>query len=163
MLNQLDKTLKDKVKLYQELNSILHEEKNVLGKGKISHLQDFLSRKEIIIKKLRNLDEKRKTILKEIANQMGLSFDSISLSKIIKKAGSPIADKLKKSRIQLIELINSIDRLNIYNEKLVQRSSASNEKILSFFSSFSKASSYAQDGKIGSSNPTKSWMLNSEA
>lgn len=163
MLNQLDQILKDKIKLYQALKTILQEEKNVLGKGNISQFQNFLTKKELIIKKLRDLEEKRKAALKEIAHEMNLSFEGISLSKIIKKASGPISLKLKKSRIQLIELINSINKLNLYNEKLVSKSSLSNEKILAFFSCFYKGSSYAQDGKIGNSNPTKSWMLNAEA
>lgn len=163
MLNQLGQILKDKIKLYQKLKTILQEEKNVLGKGNISQFQNFLTKKELIIKKLRDLEEKRKAVLKEIAHEMNLSFEGISLSKIINKASGPISLKLKKSRIQLIELINSINKLNLYNEKLVSKSSLSNEKILAFFSCFYKGSSYAQDGKIGSSNPTKSWMLNAEA
>lgn len=163
MLNQFNQILKDKIKLYQELKTILQEEKNVLVKGNISRFQNFLTKKELIIKKLRDIEEKRKTVLKEIAHEMGLPFEGISLSKIIKKASSPISVELKKSRIQLIELINSIDKLNLYNEKLVSKSSLSNEKILDFFSCFYKGSFYAQDGKIGSSNPTKSWMLNAEA
>ncbi len=63
MLNQLNNLLKEKIKLYHELKSLLQEEKNVIGESKITLLQEFLSRKELIVKKLRDLEEKRKSLL----------------------------------------------------------------------------------------------------
>ncbi len=159
--NQLDLILNIKIKLYRELRIILLEEKNVIGKGNISLFQKFLSKKELILKKLRGLEEKRKTVLIKIAREMDVSCDDIYLSKIIKKATGSIGAKLTQSRKQLIELVNAIDKLHTYNEKLVSRSSESNSRVLGFFNRFNKNSSYASNGKIGHS-VRKSWMLNAE-
>lgn len=161
MLSQLHQALVHKIRLYEDLKAALDEEKKVIRKGNIALFQKFLLKKEIIVKKLRNLEDKRKDILIKIADDMGLSFDDISLSKITKKANGPIVDKLKQARKQLFELINAIDKLNMYNEKLISNSSLSNEKFIAFFNSFNKSSSYAPNGKIGNSTP-KRWVLNAE-
>lgn len=160
-LNRLDLILNIKIKLYLELRIILLEEKNVIGKGNISLFQKFLLKKELILKKLRDLEEKRKTVLIKIAREMDISFDDISLSKIIKKTNGSIGAKLIQSRKQLVELVNVIDKLHTYSERLVSRASESNNRVLGFFNHFNKNSSYASDGKIGDSN-RKSWMLNAE-
>ncbi|HJP18082.1 MAG TPA: flagellar export chaperone FlgN [Nitrospinota bacterium] len=160
-LNQLELLLNIKIKLYQGLRNILIEEKNVIGKGNISLFQKFLLKKELILKKLRDLEENRKTILIKIALEMDISFDDISLSKIIKNTNGSTGAKLAQSRKQLIELVNAIDKQLTYNEKLVSKSSKSNNRVLGFFNRFNKNFSYASDGKIGHS-VHKSWMLNAE-
>ena len=160
-LNQLDLILNIKINLYRELRIVLLEEKNVIEKGNISLFQKFLLKKELILKKLRDLEEKRKAVLVKIARELNISFDDISLSKILKKTNGSIGAKLAQSRKQLIELVNAIERLQKYSERLISKVSESNNRVLGFFNHFNKNSSYASNGKIGDSS-RKSWMLNAE-
>lgn len=160
-LNQLNIVLDVKIKLYEDLKNLLVEEKSVMEKVNISVYQKFLLKKELILKKLRDLEDKRKALLAKIAQEMEISFNDISLSKIIKKTDGPMGAKLIQSRKQLIKLINSIDKLQTHNERLVCRISDSNNKVLGFFNRFNKNSSYAADGKMGRST-SKSWMLNAQ-
>lgn len=162
MLSQLNKLLKDKIMLYQNLKTLLQEEENVIVQGNVTNLQKFLLKKELLLKKLRNLEEKRKIVLIEIARGMGLSFKDLSLSNIIKKTNDPISSELSESRRQLTSLLQNISKLHSHNNKLLSKSSKSNKRILSFFDSYIKNYSYAPSVEIENYSH-KSWILNTDA
>lgn len=161
MLNQLNQLLKDKVILYRDLKALLEQEENVIEQGNISKLQGFLLKKEFLLKKLGNLEEKRKAVLAEIAQGLELPFEGISLLKIIKKTNGSSGAELTESRRQLIRLIDEISKLHAQNDKLVSRSSKSNGNILSFFNQYNKNYSYASSGKMRNDSQ-KRWMLNTD-
>lgn len=148
--------------LYQNLKTLLQEEENVIGQGKVSRLQEFLLKKELLLKKIRNLEEKRKIVLIEIARGMELSFKDLSLSKIIKKTNGPLSSELSESRRQLTSLLQKISELHSHNNKLISKSSKSNKRALSFFDSYIKNYSYAPNVEI-ENDSHKRWILNTDA
>ncbi len=119
---QLDDLVEKKTVYYGQLIDILNEEWRHIGENSLDMLESLLTRKETLLITIQELNLQREQVVHEIANQFGLVPEDITLKDIISLPGNPFKSRLQHFRRVLRSQIDSINRTNQANRKLVRQS-----------------------------------------
>lgn len=81
-IENLADTLAQNVELYEQIAHITKEEKFVLESASLERLNEVIKEKETIAQKIRTLEKKRIELLGEVAMELGIPPDTITLKEI---------------------------------------------------------------------------------
>lgn len=160
LLNQLGQ----KIEIYQELADLLKKEWDCIAEYSLEELQEILVRKEHLLLQSQMVEENRNKIIGQLADELKIPQEELTLSKLIAARKYPLAQKLEDSRDRLLELISLIGDLSLKNKNLIEHSSLSLKKSLAFIHCVAEESltSYHQNGRRGG-NKMEGRMLNTKA
>ncbi len=119
---QLDYLVEKKTVYYGQLIDILNEEWRHIGENSLDHLETLLARKETLLITIQELNIQREQVVRQIATEYNLNQDNITLKEIISIPDNPHKSRLQHFRRVLRSQIDSINRINQANRKLVRQS-----------------------------------------
>ena len=122
LLSKLSGILEQETDLYRALLAAIEDEKRAVIASNLVQLNETTKVKENLLLKLRILDEQRSNILRELAEALGETQESLSLRKLSQMVEAPHALRLERCRTRLISLIANIQAANHRNRDLFAHS-----------------------------------------
>lgn len=105
------------IKSYQQLLSVLQEEKRLIIEGDVEDLAGCLNEKEEVLGRLKALEERRQKEIALICPQN----PALSLTALIQRVPAPYQARLRSCQVRLEALTASIQDVNQMNGILVER------------------------------------------
>jgi hypothetical protein len=142
--DQLHALLVDQISAYRSLLDTLQRERACLIQFDPAGVESLSKEKDTAILKLRLLEEERVRLTGRIGEGLG-SVEPLTLARLAELSGD---DRFRRSRLQLISLLQSIVELNEFNRVLIERSSGVVKSALSFLSAFGVRTDPAPSGAM---------------
>lgn len=128
LLNQMGQ----KIAIYNELIELLRQEWDSVSGYSLMGVQEILNKKETLVLKMQVLEENRLEVVRAIAKKLDVSYDGLTLKKILALNHHPLNNKLNQYRKKLLKQIDLIAELTEKTKRIVDHSSMSIKKSLSF-------------------------------
>ena len=153
LYHTLDEVLVQKIELYDELIGVMKEEWASISEYSREKLENALERKISLLARVHDLNHKREEIVKTFAEKMGRMQSEVTLKTIIGLKDNPSGDRMKACREKIREQIETINEINSKNKQLINRSSLTMKKSMSWLYEVDMAyTPYYSNGKL--SEPT---------
>jgi len=123
LFEQLEELVSQKTVHYGQLIDLMNEEWRCIGGNHVEKLETLLEKKRLLLDTIQQLNLKREQVVREIAGIHGLEPHQISLKDIIRIKDNHRAQRLAHYRRLLRSQIDTINRMNQTNRKLVRQSS----------------------------------------
>ena len=123
LFEQLEELVSQKTVHYGQLIDLMNEEWRYIGGNHVEKLETLLEKKRLLLDTIQQLNLKREQVVREIAGIHGLEPHQISLKDIIRIKDNHRAQRLAHYRRLLRSQIDTINRMNQTNRKLVRQSS----------------------------------------
>jgi flagellar biosynthesis/type III secretory pathway chaperone len=159
----LDKLLVQKISLYEELIGVMKDEWTCISEYSRERLEDALERKSLLLARVHELNHKREEIVQAFAKDLGRPQTDVTLKTIIGLKDNPWGSRMKACREKIREQIKTINDMNADNKQLINRSSLTMKKSMSWLYELDMAyTPYFSNGQI--SEPTMgSRVVNTDA
>lgn len=128
LLNQMGQ----KIAIYNELIELLEQEWDSVSGYSLIGVQETLNKKETLVLKMQVLEENRLEVVQAIANKLNVPSEGLTLKKIIALKPHPLNNKLSLYRKKLLKQIDLIAKSTEKTKTIVDYSSMSIKKSLSF-------------------------------
>lgn len=159
----LDEVLVQKIGLYDELIGVMQEERACIAEYSREKLENALERKSLLLAKVHELNHKREEIVQAFAEKLGQLQSEVTLKIIIGLKDNPWGSRMAACREKIRKQINNINQMNLDNKQLINRSSQTMKKSMSWLYELDMAyTPYYSNGQI--SEPTMgSRVVNTDA
>jgi flagellar biosynthesis/type III secretory pathway chaperone len=159
----LDEVLVKKISLYDELIGVMQEEWTSISEYSREKLEDTLERKALLLARVHELNHKREEIVQAFSKKLGRLQSDVTLKTVIALKDNPWGSRMTACREKLREQINTINEMNLKNKQLINRSSLTMKKSMSWLYELDMAyTPYYSNGQI--SEPTMgSRVVNTDA
>lgn len=153
LYHTLDKVLVQKIKIYNELIDVMKEEWSSISEYSREKLENALEQKSSLLAKVHELNHKREEIVQAFAQKLGRIQSEVTLKTIIGLKDNPCGDRMGACREKIREQINKINEMNLENKQLINRSSLTMRKSMSWLYEVDMAyTPYYSNGQL--SEPT---------
>ena len=156
MLNKLVKTLQKKIIIYEELFSLLKEEKVLLSKRVTEEMHQMAGSIEIAMSRAVSVRELRSELMGDLSKSFGLvgsgknASSKIKLSSIIQMTEGSHKKLLKNLQSKLLLLVEGIDVLSKENRIVIDRGINNIESAYLFLRKIATpTATYQSSGKMG--------------
>jgi hypothetical protein len=105
---------------HKELLKLSEEKKDILIKNDRDALEVAVSSEETVLKKIQNLEQQRESITEKIAHKLGIKAEEAKIEKIIENAQGQAKHKLIEVKMNLVDVIGKIARVNDINKELIK-------------------------------------------
>lgn len=129
---QLNHLVEKKTVFYGQLIDILNEEWRHIGENSLEKLEALLTRKETLLITIQELNLQREQVVREIAAASSSIPENITLKDIIAIPDNPFKSRLQHFRRVLRSQIDTINRMNLANRKLVRQSARTVKESIEF-------------------------------
>jgi flagellar biosynthesis/type III secretory pathway chaperone len=159
----LDEVLVQKIGLYDELIGVMKEERTSISEYSRENLENALERKSLLLARVHELNHKREETVQAFAVTLGQQQSDVTLKTIIGLKDNPFGSRMATCREKLREQIHTINQMNLDNKQLINRSSQTMKKSMSWLYELDMAyTPYYSNGQI--SEPTMgSRVVNTDA
>jgi hypothetical protein len=113
-------SLEELVRLYRGLLDNVRREKDILVSSNIDELNENNRAKEVILLKIRGVEEKRLELAVALAKALNLDSSAPRLQELARHTGGEAGDRFRNFHSVLELLLKRIQELNKDNESLVQ-------------------------------------------
>lgn len=120
-ITEMADILSRNIELYDQMADHLEKERRDFVSHSIENLNENLKQKEVIVLKLRTLEETRQRVTSAIAKSGQIDKKDFTLSKLIDLAADPLKERLTILRQKLKEVIEKTNELNYFNRGLIER------------------------------------------
>lgn len=150
LLEDLHNLLDEQSTLYKTLITVLKSEQGVVRNFSIEDLYNNNKEKEVLILKIKLLDESCEKLYDKICREMFLDIDPPCLSGLIETLNDPYREKLSRAHSKLKLLAQKAKEINSGNENIIQGSLRAIKNSLSFLMSFagSADTTYKNSGAV---------------
>lgn len=149
MVNKLIAHLEELTKNYRSLLEVVRKEKECLLSADIEVLNECNKQKDLVLYRLRQIDNHRDRTARELANMIGADAQHPRLLELAQKLGGESGEKLRVIHSTLDLLIKRISELNKENEQYAQSALQHlNGAIEEVKDSLSGKGGYAKQGKV---------------
>ena len=138
--SRLNEVLQSEKALYEKLVEIAREKQGHLVQNDLDGINETVSREEELLTEISEEEKKRKEVLKEIEGEED------SFADLCQKAPEELADKLKKTREQLLLLLEELWEVNETNNRLIQDSLQFNNNLVQSLAKIRGSDTYSQEG-----------------
>jgi flagellar biosynthesis/type III secretory pathway chaperone len=122
LIDSLLSVLANETEVYEELQTIIQEERLTLRRPSLEHISDSNGKKETCILKARMLEEVRTNIVKKIARHLGKKEKDINISLLASHVGGRQRMALETQQKILAALVSAIKEANKMNRDLLDYS-----------------------------------------
>lgn len=106
--------------LYLKLKPVVAEENKLLSERKVKNLESLIKKQEDMIISIKNLEEEKMELFKELALQAGFKKEEpVKLQDVIEKAGESLK-KAGEAVENLMAVVREVDGLNAGNAHLIK-------------------------------------------
>jgi len=149
----LDEILVQKIGLYDELIGVMKEERTSISEYSRENLENALERKSLLLARVHELNHKREETVQAFAVTLGQQQSEVTLKTIIGLKDNPWGSRMATCREKIREQIHTINQMNLDNKQLINRSSQTMKKSMSWLYELDMAyTPYYSNGQI--SEPT---------
>lgn len=160
LFSSLEKNLLQLVRVYRLLFETVRREKNVLIRADLEQLPEINETKEILLKKINQLESGWTQLAMDMQKEMNLKTDPPRLLEIANGFSGEQKEKLLRLRTVLNLLINRTSQMNKQNEPLAQSAiSHIAGAMQAFTETLNKKSNYEKKGKRSESSLETSGRL----
>ena len=153
LYHTLDKVLVQKIGLYDELIGVMKEEWTSISEYSREKLENTLERKSSLLGKVHELNHKREEIVQAFAQKLGRIQSEVTLKTIIGLKDNPWGNRMAGCREKIRQQIKTINEMNSENKQLINRSSLTMKKSMSWLYEVDMAyTPYYSNGQL--SEPT---------
>lgn len=139
----------------KELLKLLLDEQQVLISSDIQAIEANIRDQDHVIRMIKELENSRIEIVKDIAGEYGIEDDDVTFSKIIEIADEEYHDKLHRLREELKSVVMDIAKLNMNNNFLIENGLAFvEENIRVFYMGDKKEHLYGKGGNASNEKKT---------
>ncbi len=153
LYQNLDEVLANKIGLYAKIIEVMNEERTSISEYSRKNLENALQRKELLLVKVHELNQKREEVVGSIAEKIGRLNSEVTLKIIIDLKDNPWGKRMAVHREKMLEQIRMINEMNSANKQLINRSSLAMRKSMSWLYEVDTAyTPYYSNGQL--SEPT---------
>lgn len=146
----LDEVLVQKIALYGEIIEVMNEEWRSISEYSRERLEKALERKESLLVKVHELNQKREEMVGAFAQKLGQSSSEVTLKTIIGMKGNLWGKQMAAHRHQIREQIQTINEINLSNKQLINRSSLAMKQSMSWlYEVDTNYTPYYSNGQLG--------------
>lgn len=148
-LTQFIGTLDQTQTLYHDLLLIIQQERDLVIRSKVEQLSVLLVEKQDVLAQLARLEQQRTQQLKNIAEELHLPIQQISLSRMAEQVPTPYDVQIQERRAALRHIVGAIAKANEENQSLMKHCLNLVQGSLRFFQHWINPSSvYGATGNI---------------
>ena len=124
IIYDLADVLTEQKECYEGLLTLATYKTQSVVEKNIEVLTQVVEREEAFIGRVQLLDQKRESLLKDIALVTGLSYEKLTITKLIEKVGQDkeMSQNLMRLRDELKGLIENLKKQNELNKKVLEQS-----------------------------------------
>lgn len=164
LVKRLDQSLEGLIKVYRHLLNIVRRERELLVAANLEDLTENNRVKEITLLKVRELEDGRVQIVKDLAKQEGLDVERTRLLDFARHFGGDVDVRFRKLHSVLDLLIKRVREHNQYNEALVTSAlDTMTGAIGSVRESVAGGKTYKQTGTVKTGNAESGQLVSREA
>ena len=119
LIEQLIQVLRQTEQRYQQLLPIIETEKEMVRKARVEALDDIASEKAHLLNDIKHLENKRGLLLKQIAGELSLSSDMLTLKELVRHIDPLQGRRLQQLRETLKSLLIGVRSANNENRALI--------------------------------------------
>lgn len=162
LYKELAKLLSEKSSLYANFIELLQAEWNHISEYSRESLEKILEEKELMVTDIHKMNEERERLTQTIAEKKQIREGERTLKSIILLKDNRWARHMAKYRKTLREQIVTIQEMNSRNKKLIQRSSLSMKRSMTWLYQVDAAyTPYHQNGELREA-PLQSGLVNTD-
>jgi flagellar biosynthesis/type III secretory pathway chaperone len=118
---ELEKTLTDNLKLYDEMGKALDEECEALKAYSLTRLDAAIKRKMEVASKLRLIEEARNAMVSKISGRLGTPPAQISLKGLADQVGGEVRTRLLTLRSRMRQIVQTVTEKNDFNRGVISK------------------------------------------
>ncbi len=160
LLPNLEDVLVQEFRLVQSLIDITREERNFLPTTNAEDLMTLVEKKENVLDQMSLLEERRRTLLIDIAREMGIPSDSSSLTDILPWLDAVTAGRLNRLSEGIAMLVGQARDLNYGNRAMATSALDWLESAKAFlYGYYQNQMAYTPPGSAPSLEQNASWDI----
>jgi len=148
-MDNLVEVLNEENSQYEMLINLGNEKRTAIVEGNIANLESITDKEQEIASLLRNLDNKRDAILKDMADVLGKNFEEMTITKLIGYLDKQPKEqeRLSEIRTKILTTGKEMQECNLRNERLLKQALEMVEFDLTLFKSMRQAPETANYNK----------------
>ncbi len=123
-LEQLIRLLDQETELYRSMLDVVDREKEAALRSDVDALQATAMEKEHLISELQQMETLRRQLVADLAVELGIPDQEVTLTAITQAADEPYAGRLNRINKNFSNIIKSLQMANECNRQLVEHSLA---------------------------------------
>lgn len=154
MIDILIDILEQEASSYNELLSLLQEERKLLSNRRNDELYKLVGMIENLVFKIRGLEDVQNNVVEKLLSSYSVSTvpnnkpKTVNLSQVISLVGMPNQELLKRLQSKLLALVESVKELNSENKIIINRGIENINTTIMFLKDFSAFETYNPSGKM---------------
>ncbi len=153
VMTQMITLLEEQAALYGDLLSLATKKRDILVAGGGSEFEVILQGEQALVMKAGRLEDKRISLQSTLAAVLGVSPETLTLTRLIEAAGTlegseAPAARLKEVSSRIAATLEELKRTNALNMRLIRRSLAYINSMFQALGKTKKSTVYSGDGRF---------------
>ncbi len=160
LLVDLAALINEEIRAFHRLLEVLQEEQRAIVEDDIETIEACVAVQQEVAGTAHQLEGKRVRIVEQLAQQLDLEPQNMSLSRLVEALEGPRAEELTQMRAKLLELNGKIRNVSENNSFLIRQSLRYTERCLDILTAQSPTQRgvYGQFGKVRRSSGSRSFL-----
>ena len=121
-IHQLLRILERETELYRSMVAVIDKESNAAVRSDLNALSKSEAEKENMLVKIRQIEEERIRLVREIAETLGYPPRGFTITMIAELVGEPFTGRLSQAGTNLLTVLNTVKDANHRNKQLFEHS-----------------------------------------
>jgi len=121
-VKKLTEILDKEASIYEAILKLSREKTDIIVNGKVNELEGITKVEQSMILQLGKLENERERIVEEIAAQLGIPAEEVTVSRLEKMLPKDQSAELKDCQQKMTDIINDLRHTNDVNSKLIKNS-----------------------------------------
>ncbi len=160
LIVELTAVINDEVRAFHRLLEALREEQRAIVEDDIEAIEACVAIQGEVAVAAHQLEGRRVRVVQQLAEQLDIDADNISLSRLVEALEDPRAEELTQMREKLLELNGKIRTTSANNAFLIRQSLRYTERCLDILTGQSSVQRgvYGQFGKVRRDSGARSFL-----
>ena len=116
--------LEDQLNLYRTLLDFSQRKREVLVKGGTAEFEAIVESEQALLWQAGRLEERRLGLQAQLATEMGLVTEDVSVSRLAPYVNEPERDRLRTAQAEILKVLAELGQVNETNTRLIKQSLA---------------------------------------
>ncbi len=119
-VKELLNVLEEMLSVQQELLETARSKTTAMVNKDVEKMEELIEKEGNLLEKIESLESRRRNIIEKIASETSIPVEKLTISKIVRIVPVELAFSLKEKSESLLEVLDSLNRINTLNEKLAK-------------------------------------------
>ncbi len=120
LINNMAGILSLMTAVHKELLKLSEKKKDILIKSDRNALEEIVVSEDKILSKINSLEQQRVNIVEKIAKELNIPPEEAKIETIIENSNGMTKHKLLQAKMNLVDVIGKLSRLNDINKELIK-------------------------------------------